>query len=194
MRKIVAALEKIGLHPKVTALPQAISGHRIDVDIGEEKPGNTRTNLIIHIGAAEKVRQVYKASEDWAKGTLRVGYGSEPVSVPQWTGLVIFATDSPNYHEESRKLGAETYASAESLGGCIKRDVMLTVIINRFDTQTWTQFRQSTNIKTPTTSAETDAYIKRTTALSVREAYSFPSGSSRKRKTGSRSSPRSSTM
>ena len=159
LRRIIAELQKLGLDPKIEFLPQALGGHRIDVEIGAEKPGATHTSLIIQLGAPEKVQQVYKASADFAQALIGSwGHAADPVKVPGWTGLVVYATENPKFTGWLAKIGADNYQFGKVLGGCIKQDAMVTVIQDHYDTETWTQLQAP--LKRPTTSAEIEAYQK----------------------------------
>ena len=132
-RKIAAALEKIGLHPKVVPLPQAIEGHRIDVIIGEQKLGATYTQMLIHVGAENKVGQIYRSALTAPSASRQVD-SIKPG--PSWIGFI----SSPRktvFHSGERLPPGSAFLvpTGYVFANATKPGVAITVIVKRFDNQ-----------------------------------------------------------
>ncbi|MBX7209509.1 MAG: hypothetical protein K1X78_14430 [Verrucomicrobiaceae bacterium] len=139
--KIVAAMEKMGLHPKTYLLPKAIGGYRISATTGEPKPGRTFTELFIHIGEEAQVKTLAKLG--FPKGTA-----AKPTPTPQirkaalsspWAGEVSVRTanDGLGYVEQEiypgPGRGHDDYLSGWAAAFARRGDVVLHAKITRWD-------------------------------------------------------------
>lgn len=139
VRRIVAELEKLGLHPKVTPLPEAIYGHVVTATVGDMKPGATVAQFFIHVGSEAKVREIQdftRKHQSFAADDSKGIKVAPHACAANWNGFVVYPVNGRgnSWWTSSVEIGAVSYETGNIHAHCLKKDVLVTVDIKKIDT------------------------------------------------------------